>query len=214
MYSADVSSSEAVKVVCQSAVQEFGSVDILVNNAAIGLFQKMADSSPDDICRLWSTNVLGPIYFIQELLPFMRKQGHGHIVNISSVAGRYGIYHQGIYAATKAAIDRISEALAMEERNNGILVTTVAPDRTETDFISHALGPKELAVLPGGNLRKLTSTAVAEGIIRAIERNETIHYSSWRGYIFSLLSGALPSLVANLVGGSKQESNKAKIEGS
>ena len=196
----DITRREQIKQMSDRVLEEFGSIDILINNAAVGLFQTIGESDEQDISLLVSTNLLGPIYCIQEALPTMRMQKRGHIVNISSVIGCHASYHQGIYAATKAALDRISEALLAEERKHGVMVTLVLPDRTDTEFLAHALGPKNLAVLPGGNLRKLSTSQVAESIVSAIEKNERVHYSSWRGKVFAWLSAGAPAIVDHLLG--------------
>lgn len=200
MQQVDIARREQVRQMRDRVLEEFGNIDILINNAAIGLFQTIGESDEKDISVLLSTNLLGSIYCIQEVLPSMRKQKRGHIVNISSVIGRHASYHQGIYAATKAALDRVSEALLAEEHRHGVVVTLALPDRTDTEFLAHALGPRNLAVLPGGNLRKLSTREVASGIVSAIENNESVHYSSWRGRVFSWLSAASPAIVDRLLG--------------
>ena len=109
------------------------------------------------------------------------------------------MHEQGIYAATKADLDRISESLYAEEKKHGINVTVVVPDRTATDFIKHVVGPSERAVLPGGNMRQLTAEQVADGLIKAVEGDELLHYSSLKGKVFSLLSCTAPGVIRHML---------------
>jgi short-subunit dehydrogenase len=198
-HAVDVRQKDQVAAMVASIESGQGGIDILVNNAAVGLFQSIADCSEYDIDQVWSTNVIGPINCIQEVIPNMRKRRRGHIVNVSSIIGEHSVYNQGIYAASKAALDRISESLSAEEKKNGIKVTVVVPDRTATDFVKHVVGPKEKAVLPGGSMRQLTPQQVAEGLVQAVENDQVRHYSSLKGKIFSLLSVLAPGTIRHIL---------------
>ncbi len=195
----DVRDQAAVNKIVSTVVTELGTIDILVNNAAIGLFQSVAESAVDDMDRVYSTNLFGPIYFMQAVIPIMRKQKRGHIVNVSSIIGHHSVHNQGIYASSKAALDRVSESVYAEEKESGITVSVIVPDRTATDFIKHVIGPKEKAVLPGGNLRQLTPEQVADGLVKAIEGDKLLHYSSMKGRIFSLLSRTAPGVIRHML---------------
>lgn len=191
----DISSRDQAKKLVQYAIDRYGTVDILINNAAIGLFQTIAESSHEEIASVMSTNFFGSLNCIQECVPLMRKQKRGHIVNISSIIGHHSVYHQGVYAASKAALDRISESLQAEEAAHNIKVTLVIPDRTSTSFIEHVVGPRNLAVLPGGNMRMLTPESVAAGVAAAIESDQLVHYSSIKGRMFAALSSTFPAVI-------------------
>ena len=195
----DISKRDQVQALVSSVESELGGTDILINNAAIGLFQPIAECAEADIEAVYATNVLGPIYCIQAVIPIMRRQKRGHIVNVSSIIGHHSVHDQGIYASSKAALNRISESLYAEEKDNGINVTVVVPDRTATDFIKHVVGPTERAVLPGGSMRQLTPEQVAAGLVKAVENDELLHYSSFKGKIFSLLSCTAPAVIRHLL---------------
>jgi short-subunit dehydrogenase len=196
---ADVGSRSDVKALVERTKQEYGRLDILINNAGIGLFQTITESTSEDIATVMATNFFGALNCIQECVPIMRAQKSGHIVNVSSIIGMHSVYHQGIYAASKAALNRVSESLHAEEGKNGIKVSLVVPERTDTKFLTRVTGPTEKAVLPGGDMRMLTADQVARGIISAVENDQILHYSSLKGRIFGALTGTFPQVIRHVL---------------
>jgi NAD(P)-dependent dehydrogenase (short-subunit alcohol dehydrogenase family) len=126
--------TEAHEAVGQ-AVKKFGRIDILVNNAGYGLLGAIEEASADETQRLFGTNVFGVLGVTRAVLPHMRRQRSGHIINLSSVGGYTGYPGWGVYGATKFAIEGISEALAAEVAPLGIKVTVVEPGFFRTDFL-------------------------------------------------------------------------------
>lgn len=108
----------------KAATERAGHVDVLVNNAAITVRSPVEALTDDDATRLWQTNVLGPLRLARAVLPGMRQRGHGTIVNVSSFAAVAAPPLQGMYAATKAGLDRLTEALRFEVAPFGIAVVT------------------------------------------------------------------------------------------
>lgn len=130
----DVADKSQVEALVREALREFGRIDILVNNAGIGHVSAV-EHTPDKVLRrLVEINFYGAVYGVQAVLPAMRAQGAGHIINISSGAAVLGLPYAAIYAATKAAIVRFSEALRCELENSNIHVSTIYPDFTATDL--------------------------------------------------------------------------------
>lgn len=117
------------------AVKKFGRIDILVNNAGYGLLGAIEEASASETTKLFSTNVFGVLGVIRAVLPHMRRQRSGHVINISSVGGYAGFPGWGVYGATKFAVEGISEALAGEVAPLGIKVTVVEPGFFRTDFL-------------------------------------------------------------------------------
>jgi NAD(P)-dependent dehydrogenase (short-subunit alcohol dehydrogenase family) len=117
------------------AVKTFGRVDILVNNAGYGLLGAIEEASAEETIRLFGTNVFGLLGVTRAVLPHMRSQRSGHIINLSSVGGYTGYPGWGVYGATKFAVEGISEALAAEVAPLGIKVTVVEPGFFRTDFL-------------------------------------------------------------------------------
>jgi short-subunit dehydrogenase len=150
--------------------EEFGAIDVLVNNAGVGLFAPIADGNPDNARYLFDVNVWGAVNCIQAAAPYMRDQGEGHIVNISSIAGHISPPYMGMYAATKHALAAISDALRNEIASDGIGVTTVYPGLTETAFTENMLQEVEAPRIPPV-VRFVPAEAVARRIYQAIRWN-------------------------------------------
>jgi NAD(P)-dependent dehydrogenase (short-subunit alcohol dehydrogenase family) len=113
-----------------------GRLDVVVNNAGYGLLGAIEEVGAAEVQRVFDVNFFGPLQVIQAALPFLRAQRRGHIVNISSIAGLAPLSGSGIYAATKFALEGLSESLAQEVGPLGIRVTLVEPGAFRTDFLS------------------------------------------------------------------------------
>jgi NAD(P)-dependent dehydrogenase (short-subunit alcohol dehydrogenase family) len=129
-----VSATQAQNAVGQ-ALKAFGRIDILVNNAGYGLLGAVEEAGAAETERLFATNVFGLLGVTRAVLPHMRRQRAGHVINISSVGGYTGYPGWGVYGATKFAVEGISEALAAEVALLGIKVTVVEPGFFRTDFL-------------------------------------------------------------------------------
>src|SRR5262245_47075828 len=131
----DVTSEEEAHAAAGEAVRKFGRIDILINNAGYGLLGAVEEASAAETQRLFGTNVFGLLGVTRAVLPHMRRQRSGHIINVSSVGGYTGYPGWGIYGATKFAVEGISEALSAEVAPLGIKVTVVGPGFFRTDFL-------------------------------------------------------------------------------
>jgi NAD(P)-dependent dehydrogenase (short-subunit alcohol dehydrogenase family) len=131
----DVTSETEAHAAVGEAVKKFGRIDILVNNAGYGLLGAIEEASAEEAAKLFGTNVFGLLGVTRAVLPHMRRQRSGHIINLSSVGGYTGYPGWGIYGATKFAVEGISEALAGEVAPLGIKVTVVEPGFFRTDFL-------------------------------------------------------------------------------
>lgn len=131
----DVTSETEAHDAAGLAVKTFGRIDVLVNNAGYGLLGAVEESGAKEVERLFATNVFGLLAVTRAVLPHMRRQGAGHIINLSSVGGYSGYPGWGVYGATKFAIEGISEAMAGELAPLGIHVTVVEPGFFRTDFL-------------------------------------------------------------------------------
>ena len=131
----DVTSEAEAHEAAGQAVKKFGRIDILVNNAGYGLLGAIEEASASETAKLFGTNVFGVLGVTRAVLPHMRRQRSGHVINISSVGGYTGYPGWGVYGATKFAVEGISEALAGEVAPLGIKVTVVEPGFFRTDFL-------------------------------------------------------------------------------
>jgi NAD(P)-dependent dehydrogenase (short-subunit alcohol dehydrogenase family) len=140
----DVTNADQAAQAVQSAVDAFGRIDVLVNNAGRGLLGAVEEASDTSVRAVYEVNVFGTLTMQRAVLPIMRRQRSGHIINISSVGGLLGSAGWGIYCSTKFAMEGFSEALAKEVRPLGIWVTIVEPGYFRTDFLdASSLGTEE-----------------------------------------------------------------------
>lgn len=129
--------AQAVNVAAE-AVEKFSSIDVLVNNAGFGLLGGVEEISDAEARRVYETNVFGLLKVTRAVLPHMRRQRSGHVVNFSSVGGLTGSAGWGIYCSTKFAVEGITEALAKELAPLGIFATVVEPGYFRTNFLDGA----------------------------------------------------------------------------
>ena len=130
----DVTSEESVKAAVGEVLSKAGRIDLLVNNAGVGLIAGAEESSLDQAKSLFDVNLFGVIRLTQAVLPTMRRQGSGRIVNISSVMGLIPAPFMALYAASKHALEGYSESLDHEIRGSGVRVVLVEPGYTRTSF--------------------------------------------------------------------------------
>lgn len=130
----DVTNTEQVQQVVQEAYAHFGRLDVLVNNAGTNLFAATEEASDEQIRGLFDANYLGMVRVLRAALPLLRKQGHGHILGVSSGLGITALPLMGFYCATKWAVEALHESLAQEVKAFGIKVTLVEPGAYATEF--------------------------------------------------------------------------------
>ena len=116
----EVSDALAIESTVAKAFQLAGGLDVIVNNAAYGLLGAIENASDAEVARLFDVNVFGTFRVIRAALPKLRAQGRGHIINITSIAGRAPMSGSGLYAATKSAVEGLSQSLALEVAPFGI----------------------------------------------------------------------------------------------
>ncbi len=130
----DVRSEEEVRAMFEHTAAEFGGVDVLVNNAGIGIFRTVEETAPEDFRAVLETNLFGVFYCCREAVPLMRERGGGYIINISSLAGANPHPRMAAYNASKFGLNGFSEALMQEVRHDGIKVSYIMPGSVNTYF--------------------------------------------------------------------------------
>ena len=191
----DVSDRGSVEAMIRRAVGEFGSLDVLVNNAGLGLSGKISEVRPEDVRHVFEVNAVGPLNCIQAALPHMG--GGGHIVNVSSVVGRRAIPKVGAYCASKAALNALSDALRVEVADRGITVTSVYPGTTRTSFRenSRRTGDEKRGWRPRG----VTPEKVARKIADAAEKGPRDLYVTVPDRLFVAGVSLLPGLTDRML---------------
>lgn len=133
--SLDVTDEASARRAAAEAIERFGRIDVLLNNAGFGLLGAVEEASAEDVERIYRTNVFGLLAVTRAVLPAMRAQRSGHVLNISSIGGYRAGPGFGVYSSTKFAVEGLSEALHAELAPLGIHVTVVEPGYFRTDFL-------------------------------------------------------------------------------
>lgn len=182
----DVTDPKQVASAVEEAEARFGAIDVLVNNAGYGYRGAVEEADETEVRELFETNFFGLVSMIQAVLPGMRAHRRGHIVNISSVAGRMAQPGSGYYSATKFAVGGLSDALRKEVGPLGIRVTVVEPGGFRTDFAGRSLRQSkhtidDYAATAGARRKENSSTdgrqpgdpaRAAQAIIRAVQADK------------------------------------------
>ena len=132
----NVTDVQSIRNGVAAIIDKEGKIDVLINNAGIGITGPIEETPHDEILNVFDTNFNGPIHMMKAVLPQMRKQQSGLIINITSIAGYMGLPYRGVYSATKGAMELITEALRMEVKDFGVHVTNVAPGDFATNIAS------------------------------------------------------------------------------
>ncbi len=190
----DVTSAASRHALLEQIQRTYSKLDIFINNAGIGLFEDICQSTPQDVDAVLQTNLLGPLAMMQAVAPLLDG---GLLVNVSSAAAKYAPYRQGIYAASKAALERITESLGIEEASH-LRTLLVIPDRTETPFMGNVVGPREHTKL-ALNLKAASAETVARAAVAAIVKNRSICYTTTKSRVYALLSALFPGVVRRII---------------
>jgi len=161
----DVTDDAAIVHAVTAAESRFGRIDILVNNAGYGYFGAIEEGVDAEIRAVFATNVFGLVAVTRAVLPGFRRRGSGHVVNLSSIAGLAANPGAGYYAATKHAVEALSEALAQEGAAFGIKVLLVEPGPYRTDFAGRSIriAPSIDAYAGGPSARNIAAIQSSDG---------------------------------------------------
>lgn len=165
---ADITVREQMRKIVKAALKKFGRIDIFVNNAGVGLHKPLVETTEREYDTMFDTNLKAIYYSFLELIPLMRKQGGGQIINISSGAGRIGTPGLAVYSSTKAALNAFSEGVAGEVRNDNIKISVLSPASTNTKLMSNM---SRRSKSPSIAALKLTVDEVAEAVIFLARQN-------------------------------------------
>jgi short-subunit dehydrogenase len=190
----DVTTPEARQRAVALTLERWGRIDLLINNAAVGLYAPPSTVDVELTKRLFDVNVFGALAMAQQVVPIMLRQGSGTIVNIGSVGGLVSLPWAVVYCASKFALHAIDDSLYRELRPQGIRVIKVCPGIIATRFRENVLAgvaPGRVAAID----RVVTPDAVAAAIVRAIERGRRTVYVPRIGRIFTAMGILAPWLM-------------------
>ncbi|MBT8184103.1 MAG: SDR family oxidoreductase [Eudoraea sp.] len=130
----DVCDQQTIEKAVREILSAEGKIDVLINNAGVGITGPIEETPHSEILKAFDTNIHGPIHVIKSVLPHMRSQKSGLIINITSIAGYMGLPYRGIYSSSKGALSLMTEALRMETKNFGVHITNLAPGDFATNI--------------------------------------------------------------------------------
>jgi hypothetical protein len=188
---ADITKKTDLNYLINTAISEYGKIDILINNAGIGLYGNLIDNKFPDIEQLINVNVKSLIFCSALVIPIMMRQGYGQIINISSGLGKYAIPKMAAYCATKYAVQGFSDSLRMELKRYGISVITICPTTTETNFFKN---------MPSGQIKPgnpfiMSPEKVAQIILKAAIKDKPEVVISFSGKLLNFINKLMPRLL-------------------
>ena len=130
----DVRDAQSIHAAVAEVIAKAGTIDVVINNAGVGITGPLEEIPADEIKNNFETNLFGPIEVMKAVLPQMRAQKSGLIINVTSIAGYMGLPYRSVYSASKGALELISEAFRMEVKQFGVTITTVAPGDFATNI--------------------------------------------------------------------------------
>ena len=169
---ADVADEAQAHQAVQRTHEQWNQLDILVNNAGVMLLSPISEANSADWRQMINVNLLGLLYTTQAALAIMKAQGGGHIVNLSSVAGRVANPNAAVYAATKFGVGAFSEGLRREVYKDKIRVTIIEPGSTVSELIDHITNPntKSQLLTMAGSITRLQAPDIAAAIVYAVSQ--------------------------------------------
>ena len=133
----DVNDIQSIKLAVKKILTDTGRIDVLINNAGYGMFGPLEEITTQEVKKQFETNFFGTIRLIKAIIPIMRKQGNGTIVNVSSMVGRFGVPLNSAYVSSKFAVEGLSESISFELEEFGIRVIVIEPGVVKSDFFQN-----------------------------------------------------------------------------
>jgi short-subunit dehydrogenase len=193
--SCDIRHSEEIDRVLGLTLHHFKRLDVWVNNAGHGLLDSVAQVDPQACHELFETNLFGALWAMQAVIPIMRQQGGGTIINISSVAGHIPMPFHAAYSATKFAMNAIGKGAGVELKKDGIHVLTVCPGYVRTAFSENAVHGSELKRVRPGSVRGITAERVARATLQGYRKQKREVIVPWTMHLPVKLYQLFPGLV-------------------
>lgn len=188
----DVTDGAAIDACIETALQRYGRIDAVVINAGIGLTAPVAHMAYHDFLQVLAVNVGGFLHFTRSLTPVFARVGNGQFIVVTSVVAQHALPYNGGYAASKAALERLCEALRIESRGTGVAVTVVRPGTVATGFFAQRIGQpgEHRALTPVG----MAPDTVARSILHALTHRPRVVYPRRRDWIIGVFADLFPAL--------------------
>lgn len=190
----DITDAAVRRAVVDGTIKRFGRIDVLVNNAGRGFYHPACQAPVEDAERLFALNVFAPLDLARLVVPRMREQGGGAIVNVSSIAGRIALPWMTIYSASKFALGALTDGLRLELAGTGIRTMTVCPGYVRTAFHANADGRPPAKVVAAKRFA-ITAEECASAIVRGVERGARTVVVPRTGWLLIALARLLPRVM-------------------
>jgi short-subunit dehydrogenase len=193
----DITDPGTRQAAVRQAIDAFGGLDLLVNNAAVGAFGRFVDGEPDRLRQIMEVNFFATAEMIRDALPELAKGRQPIVVNIASILGHRGIPRMSEYCASKFAVQGLSQSLRVELRREGIDLLVVSPGTTETQFYEHVVHGRGDA--PWGTGYSVKPASVARATVKAIRRGRREIYPNFAGRLLVWANRIAPGIVDRLM---------------
>lgn len=191
----DITDEETRRRAVERTIERFGAIDVLVNNAGMGLYSAAWSAPMPETRRLFELNLFAPLALIQLVVPHMQRRRDGAIVNVGSIAGKVTLPWFTLYSVTKFALGSLTDGLRMELKPYGIHAMIVCPGYVKTDFQAHALGAGPPDAVLKGKRFAITAEQCAEAIARGVERGARTVVTPRLGWILVALARLFPKFM-------------------
>jgi short-subunit dehydrogenase len=189
----DVTDPQLRAAAVQRMREQWGGLDLLVNNAGISAHGRFAGSSQQVLRQIMEVNFFAATELVRESLPLLTAGQDPLVVNVGSILGRRGLPFNSEYCASKAALGAWSEAIRPELKREGVELLLVSPGTTDTEFFEHLIAQGDK--LPWGQQQGISAEQVATQMVRAIQRRRYEIFPNWRGRLLLLLNRVSPAVV-------------------
>jgi short-subunit dehydrogenase len=205
----DITNEQVRQSVVNRTLEHFGAIDILINNAGMGMYAPSWRAPMADVRRMFDLNLFAALGMAQLVVPHMRERRSGTVVNVGSIAGKVTLPWFTLYSASKYALGSWTDGLRMELKPYGIHCVTVCPGYVKTEFQQHVLAGRPPEKVLQGKRFAITAAECARAIVRGVERDARTVVTPASGWLFILAERLLPSFVDGRMAAVNQEAEPA-----
>jgi short-subunit dehydrogenase len=191
----DVTVEEDRRRCVEATLDRFSRIDILINNAGVGMYAPSWQAPMADVRRMYELNFFSALGMIQQAVPHMRRQGGGTIVNVGSIGGKVTLPWLTLYSSSKYALGSLTDGLRMELHRDGIHAMTVCPGYVWTRFQQNVLSGQPPAHVRNTKMFRITAEQCAKDIVRGVESGARTVVTPKTGWAFVILERLFPNLV-------------------
>jgi len=206
----DITEDPTRRQVVERTLERFGAIDVLINNAGMGMYAPSWRAPMDDARRMFELNLFAPLALTQLVAPHMCERQSGTIVNVGSIAGKVTLPWFTLYSASKYALGSWTDGLRMELKPYGVHAMTVCPGYVKTAFQSHVLAGQPPEKVLQGKRFAITPERCADAIARGVERDARTVVTPATGWLFILAERLLPAFVDARMAAINQEAEAAE----